>query len=294
LFVQHFVSQTIDLNFKVTYTGIMNYQEKYIHMLQTEFNNRKIINDQYSLRAFARDLGIEPSRLSLAFSKKRGFSYKRARSMISSLKWTDKDKEVFLHLVEASHSRSKVSRKKAIEKINQNYKENIQSIEKFVDDDIFKQISRPIHYQIIEALKLDDLPPTLEGLEEILKFSKEEIQSALKRLVDLDFIIKEGKVYKVNEYVSTTSEKIPSMAIRQHHSLQLKAAMNALGEQDIDERIFSSLTIALPKEILPEIFEKIVNFRKEINTYVMNHENQNKDNLYCLSTQFFRVSKEKL
>lgn len=86
--------------------------ESYQHYLESEFENRKIRNPSYSLRAFARDLQTSPSRLSEALNGKRGISIDLARRMIRNLKLEGVDSEIFILSVEAQHSRS--SKQKSI------------------------------------------------------------------------------------------------------------------------------------------------------------------------------------
>ncbi len=212
--------------------------------------------------------------------------------IISNIRWSDSEKELFLNLIEAAHGRSKASRQKAAAKIEKNKIESESLFEKFIEDDEFIQIAEPIHYQIIEALKIDTISKNINGLSEILDFPNNKISAAVDRLLSLNLITIEDDYLVVNEYAIRTSEKNPSMALRKHHSLQMKSALNSINEQDINTRSLSSLTIAIPKDILPEIFEKIVEFRKEINQYVSNHENQNKTDVYCMTTQCFRLTKE--
>ncbi len=51
----------------------MDFQEQYIQMLKVEMNNRKLINEMYSLRAFARDVGVDASRLPMPLVRKKVF-----------------------------------------------------------------------------------------------------------------------------------------------------------------------------------------------------------------------------
>ena len=54
--------------------------------LGAEFSKRKLRNETYSLRAFARDLGVSASRLSEILSGKLGISEKTAETIASKLR----------------------------------------------------------------------------------------------------------------------------------------------------------------------------------------------------------------
>ena len=81
--------------------------ENYRHYIQGEFENRRLRNPSYSLRAFARDLAVSPSRLSEAINGKRGISNELAQKIITALNLEGIDEDIFLLSVEAEHSRSK-------------------------------------------------------------------------------------------------------------------------------------------------------------------------------------------
>lgn len=81
--------------------------ENYRHYIQNEFEKRRIRNPSYSLRAFARDLSVSPSRLSEVINGKRGISNLLAQKIMEGLKIEGVDAEIFILSVEAEHSRSK-------------------------------------------------------------------------------------------------------------------------------------------------------------------------------------------
>lgn len=270
----------------------MDYQEKYIQMLKTELGNRILANSRYSMRAMARDLGMEPPRLSMVLNRKRGLSLVAAKKIVENFNWLDDDKETFIKLVQASHARSKKDREHAKQDIVKNLRRRNESIEKFVEDNLFKQIAEPIHYLIIEALKIKNLSPTLDGLCSVIAFPREEIEEAVLRMNELGLLNYQSGKISLQEYIIKTGGKVPSMALRKHHSMIMKSALKAVMDQRVEERSLSSLTVAIPKELIPEVFEKINNFRREINEFIINHPNQDKTDVYCLSSQFFKMSKE--
>lgn len=91
--------------------------ENYRHYLLSEFENRKVRNPHYSLRAFARDLGTSPSRLSEALNVKRGISSELAHQMIKHIRLTGIDAEIFRLSVESEHSRSGAQKKSSKQKL---------------------------------------------------------------------------------------------------------------------------------------------------------------------------------
>lgn len=271
----------------------MEPNRAYIQMLKAELNSRKQLNSAYSLRAFARDLEISAPQLSMILSGKKGLSKAKAVSLAQHLSWTQQDRDIFIDLVDASHSRSLSSKEQAYIKIQKKMAKRSVSLEKFIEDDVFKNIAEPIHFQIIEALKLSFVSGTIEEIFSILPYTEEEIRGACKRLIQLNLIQKDKTKLKVDDYKIVAGDRDLSHALRLHHSSQLKLAQKAISEQDVQTRCLSSLTVAIPEELIPEVFQKITSFRKEVNDFIIQNTNQKKTKIYSLNTQFFKVNKEK-
>lgn len=89
----------------------------YRKILKNELNRRIEKNSFYSLRAFARDLKVSPSRLSEAINGVRGISLDFAKNVCQKInldkKWTD----IFLTSVTATHARSRKIKLMAQEKL---------------------------------------------------------------------------------------------------------------------------------------------------------------------------------
>ncbi len=78
--------------------------------LKNEFEARRGRNAFYSLRAFARDLGLSPARLSEILSGKKGMSGQAAEDIARRLDLERKERELFVLSVNELHSRSKAGK----------------------------------------------------------------------------------------------------------------------------------------------------------------------------------------
>ena len=94
-----------------------NYVD-YRVQLQQEFDRRRKGNPYYSLRAFARDLAIAPSRLSEIFNHKQGLSRKVALRIADTLGFIGESRELFLDSVTSQHARSKSERQMAFMRLH--------------------------------------------------------------------------------------------------------------------------------------------------------------------------------
>src|SRR5690606_35734224 len=85
----------------------------YKYILKEELASRCRQNPRYSLRAFARDLKLAPSRLSEILSGKQGLSRAAAEKVAKALGYGPGETERFCDLVESVHARSRRNRESA-------------------------------------------------------------------------------------------------------------------------------------------------------------------------------------
>lgn len=91
--------------------------QSYRYFLAREYSCRAQKNPSYSMRAFARDIGVAPSRISEIMSAKRGISLVQGTAIANRLPLTDQEKEIFLAFVSAYHSRAAMVRSEARKKL---------------------------------------------------------------------------------------------------------------------------------------------------------------------------------
>ena len=92
----------------------MNTQIDYLEIIKDEFGSRIESNPSYSMRAFARDLEISPSRLSEILNGRGGMSSVMAQKIASKLGLQRSEIDYFKALVERRHGRSKKVKMNAI------------------------------------------------------------------------------------------------------------------------------------------------------------------------------------
>src|SRR4051794_16283214 len=118
-------------------------QTDYRAVLKKELESRCRQSPGYSLRAFARDLKLAPSRLSEVLSGKQGLSRERARGIALCIGLADLETELFCDLVDAQHARAKVSRDLARIRIE---KQQLDQAYLTIQDDAFQAIAEWYHF----------------------------------------------------------------------------------------------------------------------------------------------------
>ena len=120
--------------------------------LENELKTRRELNPSYSLRAFARDLGLSAPRLSQVMSRKQGLSYESAKKVSKRLPLSEKEREIFCHSAGLLHSRNNQDRNLHQERMDQIRNET----NKFLDLEYFKVISDWYHFAILELTYTED------------------------------------------------------------------------------------------------------------------------------------------
>ncbi len=268
------------------YTLSMQYRS-YHDLLEEEFEKRRQYNGAYSLRAFARDLGISAPSLSQIFKKKHGISQTTAKKIAQKLKFDEEKAKWFFCSISAQHARSARERHENQKKLEV-YKKSAQVFTE-IHLEYFKIISDWYHYAILELTYLDDFSKDLNWIANRLGITTKQVNEAIKRMLKLELIKEENNTYiDCFKYVATPND-IPSLSLKKFHTQLMQKALEALYEQDVLNREISSNIVSIDKSKLPEIKNKLRDFRREFE-YEMN-QHKNKNAVYCLGMQFTELTR---
>ncbi len=260
----------------------------YREILKEEFSKRHKKNPTYSLRAFARDLKLPASRLSEAINARRGLSRKSATKIACSIGYSEKETEYFCDLVESIHGRSVLIRSKAKENI---YKINSNPHFSTLQFDTFKIIADWYHYAILELTYLIDFQSDSSFISRRLGISKIDAELAIERLIRVGLLKNEKDTLKATEDFTASASGVPSESLKKFHTQILDKAKKALFLQSVQERDFSSITISMNSEKIPEAKALIKNFRRGFGEKL--NQDTKKDRVYCLAIQFFRLDEKR-
>jgi uncharacterized protein (TIGR02147 family) len=259
--------------------------QDYRALLKDELEKRCKKNTRYSLRAFARDLGVSSARLSLVLAGKGGLSVERAHKIARILGLNETEREHFATLVEATHGRSAVTRELATVKLRQFEVPVYQQIQA----DAFRVISDWYHYAILELTVVDGFKPDPAWISKALGIAEMEAKLAVERLERLDLIEWKAGTLVAKTGFTASTDGIPSESLRKFHQQILNKASEAIVLQTVEERNLSSITLAFDRSKMPEAAERIRRFRREFDRDMA--APQGADSVYCLAIQFFDLTK---
>lgn len=233
--------------------------EDYRAILREEFESRRRKNVRYSLRAFARDLGISPSRLSDVLRGRYGISSTSADALAAVLGFNELERARFIDLVEIQHARSREVREAARKRAKLSLVQY-----QMVSMDTFKAIADWYHYAILELSQLENFESNGQWIAGRLGISVEASRAAVERLIRVGLMETDshGKWRAVTEYTASP-DGIPAEAIRLFHKQILEKAIEAIPRQSIEHRDLSSMVMTIDKTRMNEAKEFIRDFRRE-------------------------------
>lgn len=237
-----------------------------------ELTKRQSRNSAYSLRAFARDLGIGVTTLSDVLADKRSLSKTNLEKVSVKLMLSPMELEqVWLEY-------------------KQNYQKDFEVEEHdLVSEDTFRLIGDWKHLAILNLAKI---PANQAGkpswIAKRLGINSDEASATLERLLRLKLVKKlESKLVRTSKPIVTTNN-IPSMAIRKYHAENLWLAEKTLHEEDVSRRQFVSTTLAINPENLPRATELMIKTRNKIEAML---EEGPVSEVYTVSFQMFPLTK---
>lgn len=253
-------------------------------LLSSQMEMRKQKNASYSLRAFARDLGLSPSHLSEVLRGSEGLSEKKAEEVAKRLRLKQNDTRLLLDLILAEKGRTQVIRDRAKERIDKY--QNLERKRRLKEDE-FRFIADWYHAAIVELLVLKDFPRTTSAVAEYLRIPLAAADDALKRLERLRLVrLDSGGKWAPQNSTSVVFSEVPSAAIRKFHRQVLEKAIESVIHGKIDERSMSAAIVALPESAAAEMNERMKEMVLEI---CARYENSPKERLYAVAIQFFPV-----
>lgn len=226
--------------------------------LQEEFARRIRVNERYSMRAFANQLGLNSSTLSQVLSGKRHLSDQKIQSLCKKVGFSFPKSETAP--IDFSH----------------------------IEVDTFAVISDWYHFAILDLTVLKSFKSDIKWIARKLDIQTHEASVAVDRLLRLGMLqLKNGKLSKTKDFYTNYSEGITSAALKEYQRQVIKKALFAVDNCPQERKDITSITIAADSKKLNQAKEKIKNFRRELCAFL---ESGDSDSVYHLALQLYPVT----
>lgn len=258
--------------------------EDYRDVLNEKYEALRSRNPNLSLRKFAAMIGLTPSNLSDVFKGRRGLSARNALKIAEALGMDEGEKKTFLDLVESRHARSHAEKRAALRRLEARRSSPFHDPVRGEEMDV---VSRWYYVAALELVTLCHGLIEAHELSARLSISQEEAERTFETLEKLRLIERrEARWVRTKDHLLAESPS-PSNSIREFHGQILDLAKDAVHEQAMEERKFSSTLMTFDSRRMDEVRA----FLNEMNDeFFRRFEAQTTgDSVRCFSFQFFRV-----
>lgn len=243
--------------------------------LQEELVRRMNANSRYSMRAFARCLGVDSSLLSKLLKAKRGFSNSLRLQIGTRLGMSPEE------ILRWKGDVTKVIRRTPVNPAWETERLTV---------DQFHLISDWYHYAIMELVMVKGFRPSLPWIAKTLGISVHEAGAAIERMIRLGILkwTPQRRLIRVKSCVTTEGNNFTTAAFRKLLRQIAEMSIRALEEVPYERRDHSGLTVAISSKRLPEIAKLIENCRNSISALV--NLDKDRDQVYQLALSFFPLT----
>lgn len=275
----------------------MQQPNSYREVLHNVLSSRQRVNPAYSLRAFARDIDLSPSRLSEVLNSGHGLSLRNAQKISVALGMEGEDREFFCDLV-ASESNQNIKEKKLaatrVAKYRRRKRQKITSVEAFDvvsgwEHFAILELMNSTPYQLLQPTK-DHSQDPITWVAKKLSMTRDAVSLAYERMRKLKMVRKVKNKYELVEADRTTLDGVDSSAIKSYHESMVGKASSAIYMQLPTERYLSSTNFAFNKDQLEAVKKAASNFEREISDIAKT--SSEKEEVYTLNIQFFRLTEK--
>lgn len=236
-------------------------------LLLQELTARKNRNSAYSLRAFARDLGVSPAALSQYLLRKREFSKKNRLSVAERLKLSPLEQRSFENVP---------SERPPVES------------HEMISEDAFRMISDWASVAIMNLARLKTNQSSPKWIAKRLVISVHEADEALKRLQRLGLIqTKQGRMVRTGKPFSTSSD-IPSEAIKKFHLSLLQKAQESVLEIPVELRDLTAIIMPTDPQRLEQAKQILKRARRRVADLLSTSRSKE---VYVLAQQLYPLTR---
>jgi uncharacterized protein (TIGR02147 family) len=260
----------------------------YRTFLKSVIVEKQRANPAFSMRAFAKHIGLGQSAVSQVLAGKKNLSFESASRIAQKLKLEEKEAEYFRLLVQIETTKDPEIKKSLLfraQSLNSDHKVRDLSV------DLFSTIADWYHAVIENLTEVAGFDFTPAEISKCLGISKHEAELAIERLLRLEMIEQDpkdpNKYRRVREYTLTTSQ-VPNKALRSFHRQMMEKAIDSLETQTPKEKFIGTETIAFSKDSLPQVFELADEFLKKV--VKISENSKLKTDVYHLGVQFFNLT----
>lgn len=241
-----------------------------LETLKAEYEKCSSARPKYSIRHFAKQVGMEASTLSKYFRNKRKVSQKSFQYLIKNLGLNQDEialkEETFIRENDGVH---------------------------LLDKKFEKILGNWFYFAILECLHLDRAEPDIRWLAKTLGLDVETVRQAVQNLKELGALKEEdGKwLDNLTNISFITSEDMDIELGRQFQRQLIKLSEVSIEKNTQKSKSHTGVMVAADSALVPQAKEMIRNFRRDLMQF-LEQNSKNKDTVLNLQINFFSLDKK--
>jgi uncharacterized protein (TIGR02147 family) len=229
--------------------------ETYRDRLKAELTRRQMVNPRYSLRAFAKSVGLSAPFLSQVLTGRKNLSIEAAAGLTEKLGYSPEEASAFCQQVQVGNASTLKTRN-----ILQSRELDVESGFSSLELESFAVMSDWYHFAILELSTCKGFRSNTSYISEKLEIAPAVAERAVDRLLKLGLLRKEkGRWFKTNKFLATPTDR-PNLALQNFHAQMLEKARRALTDVPVQERDITGVTLSVSAERMPIAKKEIRRF----------------------------------
>lgn len=251
-----------------------SFEHELRKLLTESLARSRMKNSRYSIRAFAKKLGVSPAALSQILNGKRNLTGKTAENIMARL-----------GLDPFEHQKLQLK----IQQEKKSARGAAQTDYMQLQMDQYHMISEWYYFGILSLAETQDFDDDPKWIAHRLGIKIPEAKKALDTIDRLQLLKKDknGRL-KASGLSFKTSTDIPNAFLQKAHFDNLELAKTSLESDALDSRDFSSMTMAIDRQLIPEAKIMIRNFRRNLSALL---ESGEKKDVFKLNIQLFPITR---
>jgi uncharacterized protein (TIGR02147 family) len=277
-------------NKQATKVNLFEYQD-YRAYLRDWFDNEKTTKPGYSFRVFAKKAGFQSSNfLMLIMQDKRNLTEESLKKCVTGLGLNLQEQEFFRNLVFFNQAHTHEDKNFYYLRLLQSKKFGER---KSIERQQYEYYSTWYHPAVRELVMAPDFDGTPEWIAHKLfpAITPAQVVKSMELLEELGFIIKgENGRFTQSSAIISTGPELTSVVVHNYHKVILDLSKAVMDRLSMTDRDVSSLTLGVKRSRVPELRQKIREFRKDILKLVS--EDTAPEDVVLLNIQFYPVTKQ--
>ena len=216
-------------------------------LLKKIYAEKKGKNAKFSMRAFARKIGISQGRLSEIMSGKRNLTLRVAQKFVSACQLNQNEQKKIYDLVRAQKH---LKTKKIVER-------------RFISSEDFEKICHWPYYALLALIESSGIDTTVDEYAQKLQIEKIILIEMLKQLEKIAMIKNDHGCYSLVEESTITTQDVLSHTIQKFHQELVVFHLSQMEKIPIDLRMVESLILPFSINKVPQAKRMVRHFLEE-------------------------------